>query len=538
MKSHLPKKLKPLIFILFISIVFVACKKEKQAFQDPGQTPALISSIQPKNAQTGDVVTITGTGFGTTLTDVKVTIGRTTIQVTSVTATEIKFTMPADVASGDIALAIKEVTATNKDPEGAAITVTPAASVPTFTAMAPNSGKTGDVVTITGTNFSTLISDNKVFFATQTGGTVVLGTIKTATATTLTVEVPANVITGAVLVAVKGTNAVLAAGFDATFTVNAATGGTGGTTVDYITVLSGNIKFSTLVTATNEVTAMYVDKVKNVLYYSDYSLLNATTSTKVFKLDLSANKNPVALTADARINSVIKITTDAAGNVYVLKYESGLNYSIYKITADGATVTEIAKSFELTGKNYFFVNANNEVCVKTNLRFTASGTKITTGPTILGLQQADGGAFYAGNIIYLSQTTDNTAVAKNCKFIKYDLSTDTYTDADFTLKSLFEPDDAATFSTSVNISKLKYAVDGSENLYALMDHSYISGSINNTWMLRKTKNGSGASTKLGSFTLKFPAVDLQDYNAVEFVSDATGNLYFKANVKDIIKISQ
>jgi len=536
MKSSSPN-LKPLAFILFASILFIACKKEKQATPNPGQTPVVISSIQPKNAQTGDVVTITGTGFGTTLTDVKVTIGHTTIPITSVTATEIKFTMPAEVTSGNIALAIKGAAATNKDPEGANITITPVANAPTFTAMAPNSGKTGDVVTITGTNFSTLVSDNKVFFATQTGGTVVLAAIKAATATTLTVEVPANVITGSVSVSVKGATAVTATGFNTTFTVNAATGGTGTTTVDYIKIVSGNIKFGKVATAANEVTAMYVDKAKNILYYSDYSLLN-TTSTKVFKIDLSTSNNPVALTTDARISGVIKIASDAAGNVYVLKYEGDLKYSIYKVTADGATITEIAQNFEIVGKNYFFVNANNEVCVKNNLRFTANGTRITTGTSLSGLQQADGGAFYSGNIIYLSQTTDNTAIAKNCKFIKYDLSTDTYTDADFTLKSLFEQDDAATFSTSVNISKLKYAVDNSENLYALMNHSYISGSTSNTWMLRKTKNGSGASTSLGTFTVKFPAIDLQDYNALEFVSDAAGNLYFKANVKDIIKITQ
>jgi hypothetical protein len=539
MKSSLPNKLNQLVLILFAGITFFACKKDKQTVENPTPAQVVINTIQPKSAHAGDVVTITGTGFGMTVADVKVSIGRTAVTITSVTPTEIKFTMPAGLASGDLSLTVKDIAATNRDPDGAAITVTPVANAPTFTAMSPNSGKTGDVVTLTGTNFSTLASDNKVFFTTNTGGTVVLATIKTVTATTLTVEVPANVITGAVLITVNGTNAAPAAGFNTTFTVNTSTGsGTGTTTVDYITVVSGNIKFGKVATAANEVSAMYIDKVKNILYYSDYSLLNATAATKILKIDLSANANPAVLTTDARINSIIRIATDATGNVYALKYESGLNFSIYKISADGATITEISKNFELTGKYYFFVNANNEVCMKPNLRFAASGTKITTGPTLLGLQQADGGAFYAGNTIYLSQTTDNTAIAKNCKFIKYDLSTDTYADADFTLKSLFEQDDATQFSTSNNISKLKYALDGSENLYALMDHSYISGSTGNTWMLRKTKNGSGTSTALGSFKVKFPSIDLQDYNALEFASDAAGNLYFKANVKDIIKITQ
>lgn len=539
MKLLLSKSLKSLLVILFVSAPFLSCKKDKTEETQP-EVPQ-ISSIQPKNPAPGDVVTITGIGFGTSMEDVKVSIGSTTITVTSVTATEIKFTVPGAITAGDLAVFIKNIAASNKDPQGA--TITPKAAVstaPTFTAMAPTSGKAGDVITLTGANFSTRISDNKVFFATKTGGTVVLGTIKTATATTITVEVPASAITGGLLIDVNGATATLAAGFNSTFTMIDNSNGTGTSSVSYVDAKSGALKFSKVITAGSDIGVMHLDKVKNWIYYSDYTLLKYNNTSRVFKVDPAGGVNPTLLTTDARINMVTHITSDGAGNVYVLKYESGLNYSIYKISPDGQTVTEVAKNFELfAGRTFFFVDAEGTIHLRPFLKFKADGTKITTGPTnVLGLQK-DNGAHFSGNVAYFSQETENGQTANYCRFIKYDLSTDTYTPTDFTLKTLFGTDDPALFNGSSNIPYLKYTLDADENLYAIMAGTYVAGSIGKTWIIRKTKNGSGTSTKLGSFVIKFPAIDLNDYStALEFVSDARGNLFFKANSTDIIKIVQ
>jgi hypothetical protein len=137
------------------------------------------------------------------------------------------------------------------------------------------------------------------------------------------------------------------------------------------------------------------------------------------------------------------------------------------------------------------------------------------------------------------QCPDNDNVASSAKFIKWDMAGNTVTDADFTLKSLFGTDDADVFSNSHKVPHLRVTADGGDNVYAIMDHSYIAGSTSKTWMIRKTKNGSGTSALLGTFLIKFPAIDITDYSAaVEFVADAEGNLYFKANSKDIIRITQ
>ncbi|PJJ80123.1 IPT/TIG domain-containing protein [Mucilaginibacter auburnensis] len=525
--------------------VLFACKKEKVDNTPVATETPQVTNIQPKNPQPGDVVTVTGTGFGTTATDVKVTIGSKTVTISSVTATEIKFTVPADLTSGDLAVAIKDVKAAIKDPQGMAITVTPKpVTTPTFTAMSPTSGKTGDVITLTGTNFSTLASDNKVFFATNTGGTVVLGTIKTVTATQITVEVPASAITGGILIDVKGTNAVPAAGFSTTFTVTTTTG-SGTNNVAYINSISGKLNFSKIATSTNEIAEMYYDKVKNYIYYSDYSLLNQTNN-KLYKQDPTGNNPAVVFTADARITKVVKIATDAQGNVYTLQYidSTPSNYDVYKISADGSTVTEIKKNFDISANSssryFFFVNAANEICIRPDFKITQSGEIISTKANALfGLQQFAGGAYYNSSTAYLVQDPNNTSIANKATFIKWNLADGTVADAGFTLKDLFNADDANQFSTNNNISKLKITADDSDNLYALMDHSYISGQITKTWMIRKAKAGSSASTLLGTFAIKFPSLDLTDYlGAVIFVSDARGNLYIKANQKDIIRISQ
>lgn len=541
-------KIFGLALLLLAMGMLYSCKKNATDEVKPQETPkAQITSITPKNPQTGDVVTIAGTGFGATATNVAVKIGSTAVTISSVTDTEIKFTVPAGLASGNLAVAVKDIAATNTDPQGVAITVTPkSVATPTFTAMLPTSGKTGDVITLTGTNFNTQPSENKVFFTTTTGGTVVLAVVKTATATQLTVEVPASAVTGGISISVSGINAVPATGFNTTFTVN-TTSGTGSNTVTYINSISGSLNFSKIATATKEIGAMIMDRTNNMIYYSDYTVLNSTAGQNtVYKADPSGNSSPSVLTTDARVTGIVKLTTDAAGNVYALKYEGTgpSTYSVYKITANGNTVTEVIKNFDMvnkySSKYFFFINSANEVCLRPGLKINTSGELVSTESTaLIGLQQKDGGAFVDGSTAYLTQSAENNSVAKTIKFVKWDLSSGTIADAGFSLATLFSTDDAGLYTTSNNLSYLKYAFDADQNMYALTDHSYSNGQTSKTWILRKVKPGATASTLLGTFLIKLPATDLNDYNSsLEFISDARGNLYFKANQKDIIRITQ
>lgn len=543
MKSALSKTFKQLtMLLLFLACGLASCKKDGGTVVPPSVETAQITSISPKNPAPGDVVTITGNGFGATATDVKVTIGSTQLTLTSVTNTEIKFTVPANLSSGTLALLIKGIAAVNKDPLGGTITVTPpVAVIPTFTAMAPASGKTGDVITLTGTGFNTQFSENKVFFATTTGGTVVLATVKTATATQLTVEVPANVVTGNVSITVSGTNAVPSVGFNPTFTATTTTG-TGGVSVTYINATSGSLNFSKIATASKEIGTMTLDRVNNIIYYSDYTILNqADGQNTIYKVSTDGNGTPSVLTTDARIGKIVKVTTDAAGNVYALKYEAGPStYSVYKISADGNTVTELNKNFSLSSSYYFFfINSSNEICIRPGFKLTPAGIIVNTTVNLSGIRQPDGGAFIDGDNGYLVQTTDNTNVANKAKFVKWNLTAGTISDAGFGLSNVFGTDDPTLFSSNGVIDYLKYGFDDSNNMYAMLDHTYISGQINKTWMLRKYNTVTNTSTLLGTFLIKYPTTDLNDFNSqVEFVAAKNGDLFIKANLKDIIRIKQ
>jgi sugar lactone lactonase YvrE len=74
----------------------------------------------------------------------------------------------------------------------------PAVPVPTITGFSPTTGTAGTVVTITGTNFSTVITGNEVKF----NGTAAVVTL--AAAASLTVTVPAGASTGKITVQVDG----------------------------------------------------------------------------------------------------------------------------------------------------------------------------------------------------------------------------------------------------------------------------------------------------------------------------------------------
>ena len=76
----------------------------------------------------------------------------------------------------------------------------PIVPVPTITGFSPTSGPIGTVVTLTGTNFSTTPANNVVKF----NGTA--STVTAATATSITVSVPAGSTTGKI--AVQGRQSV------------------------------------------------------------------------------------------------------------------------------------------------------------------------------------------------------------------------------------------------------------------------------------------------------------------------------------------
>ncbi|MDD5057446.1 MAG: IPT/TIG domain-containing protein [Sideroxydans sp.] len=94
--------------------------------------------------------------------------------------------------------------------EVSATTQAPAAPAPTITSFTPSSGAVGTAVTITGTNFSTTAANNAVSF----NGTT--ATVSSATATSISVTVPAGATSGTISVTTSGGTATSAASFTVT----------------------------------------------------------------------------------------------------------------------------------------------------------------------------------------------------------------------------------------------------------------------------------------------------------------------------------
>lgn len=526
MKNFTPV-LRMTVFCLLTVSTIISCKKDNQT-KPPAAVIPVVTNVQPKNPRPGDVVTITGTGFGSTATDVKVTIGTQVITITSVTATEIKFTLPAGITAGDIAVVIKNVTANNTDPQKATITPQPA-TVPaaTITAINPTSGKVGDAVIITGTNFSATATEDLVKF------NGVATTVTAATTTSLTVTVPATATTGTITLSVKSAAAITGP----SFTVNTS-GGTG-SLVGYIKVSGGTATFSKIATAPAEIGAMVVDRKNNVLYYSDYTVFATSHAGTVYKLKLDGSA-PAALTTDTRINTVFILGIDATGNVIAFAGidKQGINDNVYKVDASTGAVTAIASNVNVGGTGGTLnIDSQGGIWLGYGQKLNTTTNKFDRNATFPYTSYTS--TFYQSDDIYV----DNGS-STDVSFVKYNLLTKTGTAADFTLQTLFKQDNAAIGSSSHSLDvQSRYAVDNSENFYAIYPIAGDAASYyNDYYVIRKTKNGTtGANSLLLKFTTPFNApayIQPRSNIGLLFQADGAGNLYMKGNGTDIIKIVQ
>jgi len=183
MKNLVPITKK--VFILFMSIAmtigFISCGEEDPVFLAPS-----ITQLSPDSGFVGATVTIIGANFSTELN--VVSFNGTEAVVTSATATTIATTVPEGATTGNVTVLSNDLLS-----DGYLFTVLQPI-IPTITSIDPTSGAIGDVVTITGTNFSTIPAENIVSF---NGGEAI---VTASTETTITTSVPASALTGDVTV--------------------------------------------------------------------------------------------------------------------------------------------------------------------------------------------------------------------------------------------------------------------------------------------------------------------------------------------------
>jgi YD repeat-containing protein len=138
-----------------------------------------VIEFTPNSGPIGAQVTIFGTAFGATPAQNTVKFNGVTASIISASVTRLVVNVPTGASTGTISVTAPGGTATSSAP----FTVT-ASTAPTITGFTPAIGIPGTAVTLTGTNFSTSIPNDKVYFNTSTA------TVTSATATSMSCTAP------------------------------------------------------------------------------------------------------------------------------------------------------------------------------------------------------------------------------------------------------------------------------------------------------------------------------------------------------------
>jgi hypothetical protein len=143
-----------------------------------------ISRFTPTGGAPGTEVVLEGDHFGTSMTDVQVTIGGTRCQVVSVGPTRITVRIPDTASTGTFQVAVRDQGSGESASEFSVVAPL------TISSFSPSGGPAGTEVTIVGAGFSPRTRDNQVFL----GTTEVV--VISARAEELRVRIPENATTG------------------------------------------------------------------------------------------------------------------------------------------------------------------------------------------------------------------------------------------------------------------------------------------------------------------------------------------------------
>ena len=171
-----------LIVALFVPVLF-SCSDD-----DEPPPVAEVTAINPASALPNTLVAITGKFFSPVFSENKVTFNGKEALVSNASTTQLNVVVPAGAETGPVVVSVGGKMATNQP----VFTVLSFPSV--VTNVAPTTGGYNTQVTITGSNFFATPEANLVTF------NGVAGTVTAASATSLTVKVPARAGSGAVMV--------------------------------------------------------------------------------------------------------------------------------------------------------------------------------------------------------------------------------------------------------------------------------------------------------------------------------------------------
>jgi len=174
--------------------LLISCSKKDSLQPSPTQQPPEITSFSPTKAVAGEKVTITGNNFSANIANNTVKFGGITASIENATTKQLTVVVPMGGVSGKITVIVNGKTATSSQD----FKMMDSVSTPAINSFSPTEAVAGMEVIITGDNFNTTVANNIVKFS------GIAASVKSATATQLTVVVPAGATPGRITVSVKG----------------------------------------------------------------------------------------------------------------------------------------------------------------------------------------------------------------------------------------------------------------------------------------------------------------------------------------------
>ncbi|MCK9409783.1 MAG: IPT/TIG domain-containing protein [Bacteriovoracaceae bacterium] len=153
---------KFLSLFFFTPILFIAaCEDQGDPVSPIVSTPVpSIVSVTPDSGAVGDTVKLTGTNFGSIPGTSVVKFGSTpAVTYISWSATEVQVKIPAGASTDSVSIIVNNKTSNKKK-----FTIIIITGSPLLTSIAPDSGKTGDTITVNGSNFGSSRGTSVVSF--------------------------------------------------------------------------------------------------------------------------------------------------------------------------------------------------------------------------------------------------------------------------------------------------------------------------------------------------------------------------------------
>ncbi|NML20942.1 hypothetical protein HHL16_08655 [Pseudoflavitalea sp. G-6-1-2] len=398
-----------------------------QQFSGPAFTVVpkpVLGLITPLSGPKGTEMIINGDIFSTEKDENKVFINNTEVPVTSATKNQLKLILPGGTGNGLIKVVVNDQATDGPQFKDQTLGIS---------SMTPENGFGGTTVTITGTGFSPVLSDNIVTF---NGLPAIL---KSVTEITLVVETPAALTSGEVKVKVGAQEAVAPQIFRRAGVKTLI----GGPNSDQLGLNPGDMALDShdniYVTDPNN------NRVVKITPQGVMSVLQANGADIYFQgpSGITIDKNDNIYVSDSRTNEIRKITPSGQNLLYAsgfmpaniqIDHNTGLLYAndknnnsgMYKISTSG-TVTKVAgpawvrARMAIDGAGNVYYADENRTSGNAVMKVTPSGSSFAlAGSSDIGYQDGAGyeALFYGINSIIFSNPGELLVADRNNQAIR------------------------------------------------------------------------------------------------------------------------